>query len=287
MNTTMKNHHGISLRNIIHPTDFSHGSDVAFAHALRMTLCSGGDLEILHVDRGNRRSEWFQYPSVRSLLARWGVLPDNAERKDVAELGVNISKSACTGVDTATGVLDHINTRGADLVVMTTHQRSGIDRWMHGSLAEYVSNRTDASTLFVPYGVDGFVDFGTGSVSLNRILIPIDQSPDAQVAVDAATELMRSMSIESADVELLHVGDPSEMPGLKLPALDRCNWRWNTRRGDVVDTICAVAEEQRSDLVIMTTNGHDGFLDAIRGSTSERVLHQLRCPLLSVHDDGA
>ena len=34
------------------------------------------------------------------------------------------------------------------------------------------------------------------------------------------------------------------------------------------------------DLVVMASRGHDGFLDALRGSTTERVLRQVTCPLL-------
>jgi nucleotide-binding universal stress UspA family protein len=32
----------------------------------------------------------------------------------------------------------------------------------------------------------------------------------------------------------------------------------------------------------MTTNGRDGFLDALRGSHSERVLHRTPCALLAI-----
>lgn len=287
MNMTKNCHGRISMRNIVHPTDFSHGSDVAFAHALKLTLGTAGDLEILHVDRGRQHSDWSRYPSVRRVLAQWDVLPDNAEKRDVARLGVNISKSACTETQTASGVLDHINRRDADLVVLATHRRSGLDRWMHGSLAEYVANRCQAATLFVPYGIEGFVSQASGAVSLRHILIPVDVLPDAQVAVDAAATLVDALANEPVEVELLHVGDPARLPGLQLPESQWCRWRWTTLAGDTVETICRTATESDSDLVIMTTNGHDGFLDALRGSTSERVLQQVSCPLLSVHNGGA
>jgi len=45
----------------------------------------------------------------------------------------------------------------------------------------------------------------------------------------------------------------------------------------------AEAEEHDVDLLAMTTSGHDGFLDVLRGSTTERVLHRAPCPVLSVH----
>ena len=47
----MRSRYGISLRSVIHPTDFSRGSDIAFAHALKIALGAQGQLEILHVER--------------------------------------------------------------------------------------------------------------------------------------------------------------------------------------------------------------------------------------------
>ena len=284
MNTANTSAGRVSMRSIVHPTDFSHGSDVAFAHALKLTLGTAGDLEILHVDRDRQRSDWSRYPSVRRLLFQWDVLPENAEKRDVARLGVNISKSVCTDAATASGVLDHLNRQDADLVVLATHQRSGLDRWMHGSVAKYVANRCNAATLFVPYGIEGFVNQASGAVSLRHILVPVDVRPDAQVAVNAAATLVDAVATEPVEVELLHVGDPASLPGLQLPDSEWCRWRWTTIPGETVDTICHTTELQDSDLVIMTTDGHDGFLDALRGSTSERVLQRVKCPLLSVHN---
>ena len=33
------------------------------------------------------------------------------------------------------------------------------------------------------------------------------------------------------------------------------------------------------DLMVMTTDGPDGFLDGLRGTTSERVLRKAHCPV--------
>ena len=279
----MRSRYGISISNLLHPTDFSHGSEIAFLHALRIAIDTKGALEILHVDRHQTRADWDSYPSVRDTLCRWGLLPDNASRADVARLGVNISKSACKGMDTATGVLDHIERRGVDLVVMATHHREGIDRWLHGSLAEKIADRTEAACMFVPYGVEGFIDPETGKANLNRVLLPIDTVPSAQVAVETVAALVDAVATSSVEVRLLHVGDPAGTPSLTLPASIHCRWNWETRVGNVVDCICEDAIENDVDLIAMSTNGHDGFLDVLRGSTTERVLNRAHCPLLSVH----
>ena len=281
----MRNRYGVSLGNILLPTDFSRGSDVAFGHALKLALGMQGKLEILHVDPHQTRPDWDNYPSVRETLCRWNVLPAGARKADVVRLGVGISKSACKGPP-AGAVLEHLERRGADLVVMATHRREGLDRWLHTNIAESISNRTDAATLFVPYGIDGFINYDTGAVSLRRVLIPIDSVPDPQPAIDAIDQLVQAVASESEHVEvrLLHIGDPAGTPSPTLPNNDSCRWSWETRVGNVVDAICEDAVENDVDLIAMTTNGHDGFLDAVRGSTTERVLHRAECPVLSVHE---
>jgi nucleotide-binding universal stress UspA family protein len=74
----------------------------------------------------------------------------------------------------------------------------------------------------------------------------------------------------------------------KLHFSDMPGWRWDkvTKQGDVVDVICRTAEEIKADLIVMTTEGRHGFLDALRGSHSERVLHKAPCPLLAIPSGG-
>ena len=81
---------------------------------------------------------------------------------------------------------------------------------------------------------------------------------------------------------LLHVGPAAEMPSVKLP--EDTGWTWNTRTksGEPADTILQTATELRADLIVMTTDGPDGFLDGLRGTTSERVLQRARCPVANL-----
>ena len=52
--------------------------------------------------------------------------------------------------------------------------------------------------------------------------------------------------------------------------------------GEPADVILQTAAELRTDVIIMTTDGPDGFLDALRGTTSERVLRKARCPVANL-----
>jgi nucleotide-binding universal stress UspA family protein len=49
-----------------------------------------------------------------------------------------------------------------------------------------------------------------------------------------------------------------------------------------VDEILKAEANWRPDLMVLATQGHIGFLDALRGSTTERVLRGAHCPVLSV-----
>jgi nucleotide-binding universal stress UspA family protein len=54
------------------------------------------------------------------------------------------------------------------------------------------------------------------------------------------------------------------------------------RGGEPADTILQTAAELRADLIVMTTDGPDGFLDGLRGTTSERVLRKALCPVANL-----
>jgi nucleotide-binding universal stress UspA family protein len=76
------------------------------------------------------------------------------------------------------------------------------------------------------------------------------------------------------------------MPQLQLP--DVPGWSWNTvvRAGDVVDVISETASGIGASLIVLTTEGRHGFLDALRGSESERILRRAPCPLLAIPAGG-
>lgn len=59
-----------------------------------------------------------------------------------------------------------------------------------------------------------------------------------------------------------------------------------TKSGEMIETVNQLAREIDAALLVMTTDGRDGLLDAMRGSHSERVLRQACCPLLTIPVDG-
>ena len=51
---------------------------------------------------------------------------------------------------------------------------------------------------------------------------------------------------------------------------------------EVIDGIVKTARENEVDLIVMSTDGRNGFLDGLRGSHSERVLRYGAAPLLTI-----
>jgi nucleotide-binding universal stress UspA family protein len=272
-----------AIRRIVHPTDFSHGSEVAFAHALKLAAGLRATLDIVHVDAHPETLRDSDFPSVHDTLIRWGLLSEGSHRKDVAGVGVRVHKSGPAGRDAVSGLLRYLGQHPAELIVLATHRRHGLARLLHQHIGEQVLELARIPTLFVPYNVNGFVDLQHGSVSLERIVLPVARQPNPQPTVDTLSTILQSLGDISPTTTVCHFGDEeADAPMLNYPHDQNLQWEWLIREGDPVESILEVCEQKSADLVAMTTDGHHGFLDALRGTTTERVLHHAPCPVLVV-----
>ena len=267
------------IESVLHPSDFSVASEVAFAHALKAALISRSVFTVMHVSRDST-TDWTEFPGVRETLERWGLLPEGSPRSAVAQLGIEVEKVVAQHDDPVKSVLHYLGSHGVDLIVLATHRRDGAATWLHKSVSEPVARKSGQMTLFVPEGVDGFVSLADGSVKLRSILIPVAASPSAQSALEAAARLVRRLECASGVFTLLHVVGSGKAPTLSCPDVPGWEWRRATRDGDVIDAIVDAAAD--ADLIVMSTDGRNGFLDALRGSHSERVLRRAPCPLLAI-----
>ena len=264
------------------PTDFSVASHAAFQHALALALASHGKVTLMHV-AGDEEGASGRFPGFRTQLERWGRLPVGSPESAVAGLGFTAEKVIGRAGDPVEIVLNYLENRPADMIVLSTHQRDGHARWLGHPVAEPLARESRAATLFLPQGRGGFVSPADGSLHLQRILIPVCARPSPQPAVDAVVRLLKDGRITGAILTILHVGPAGDMPALEIPTQQiAANVTQLARPGDPVEEILAVAHETTADLVVMSTAGHHGFLDALRGSTTERVLRRLACPLLAV-----
>lgn len=275
---------GPSPRAILHATDFSPASDLAFAHALKIALATKGQLDILHAEPQEPRTiDWTAFPSVRGTLAKWGLLEADTRPEAVGErLGVRIRKVDVVDPDPVRGIVSYVEEHAIDLIVLATQGREGLSRLVRGSVAEPVARSTGTPTLFLPHSSSGFVDPETGAVHLRRVLVPIDHDPRPGPAIEWAWSLARMLGESDIRLDLLHVGPADTVPAVH-PAPEMAGQvETLTRSGAVVDAIVDVAQETGAGLIAMTTQGHHGILDALRGSTTEQVLRRADRPVLVV-----
>jgi nucleotide-binding universal stress UspA family protein len=267
---------------ILHPSDFSEAGDVAFAHALKAALIAKSRLTLLHASSKAAAEEWGEFPGVRETLERWGLIPPGSPKSAVPKLGIDVNKVISQNDDPVRAVLHYLSGHQTDLIVLATSQHDGRTSWLHKSVAEPIARKSGQMTLFVPAGVDGFVSLDDGSVSLTSVLIPVNDAPEPQSAVMAAARLARQLQCPAGTFTLLHIGGGDPTAHLYRPEVPGWTWKTVARAGDVTNGILETADETQAALLVMSTSGRHGFLDALRGSHSERVLRQANCPLLAV-----
>ena len=284
--TIHNDHAGAPLQRIFHPSDFTPASEVAFAHALKLALESKAALEIAHVERHITGSEadnhWTDFPGVRATLARWGVLPGGAAKEDVAKIGIDVKKIVLEGKDPVASMLFYCHRHPPDLLVLASHHRDGLSRLLHHEVAEPLARKSHAMTLFVPQDGRGFISNENGAVTLRRILIPVDHLPNAQTALNEALFLTNELGNSPVEFRLLHVGSGTGMPALEMPEWPEWKFEKRLAQGDVVEQILHEEAEWSPDLMVLATQGHRDYLDALRGSTTERVLRGARCSVLTI-----
>jgi nucleotide-binding universal stress UspA family protein len=269
------------LATIVHPTDFTASSTLAFAHALNIALATKSQLCLLHVRSESEpppgKSE---FKHVREVLVRWNRLDGQADAIAIEnELGLRLSSVSVPAKNPRTGILDFLDDHPCDLVVLATHEHKGLSQWFDIPVEQTVLRKARVMSLFLRDGARRFVDPNTGALALRTVLVPIDDSLDCIAALRRIKATVRHFA-SGASVQLLHVGERApnlldeDGKSLNLPII--------IRKGPVVDTILEVAENVHAELIAMPTAGRHGLLDALRGSTTARILDDARWPLLAI-----
>lgn len=272
---------------ILHPTDFSDTSQLAFAHALRLAVHNQAFLSVLHVCADETKPiPWDEYPAVRETLQRWGLLETGSRRSDVAEkLGVRVEKMVGYDKNVSDSIVGFLQQRPVDMIVIATEGRNGLPRWIKRSIAEPVAQRANVPTLFVPQGARGCVSLEDGHVTLNNVLIPIDRKPYPDAAIARGVRVLDAFGSETSTLTLLHVGDESNAPWPNLPDDRSWNCSYVARGGRPTEEILKMADELTADLIILVTEGSQGLMDTLFGSTTEQIVRGAPCPVLAIPFD--
>ncbi len=257
------------LEAIAHPTDFSPQGLPAFHHALGLALANRCRLDVIHVEQGGEHGGWQDFPQVRATLERWGrIAPGTGPEQVLEQTGVTVRKVGIHETNAAQGLADFLKGHRPSLVVMASHGRAGLDRLFAGSVSSDLVQATGIPALLLGPGARPFVDAETGAIALTRVLVPIDHDPAPETALDA---LDAFNAAHGAALDPVHVGSGG-------PVIPHMAVRELT--GSVVETI--LAEAEGAQLIAMPTRGRHGLLDALRGSTTERVLADARVPVLAL-----
>jgi nucleotide-binding universal stress UspA family protein len=269
------------IQRIFHPSDFSNASNLAFEHALKLAITGQCDLTILHTGSVQADDPWAEFPRVRRTLEQWKLLPPDSPKDAISKLGLNVQKIVLSYPDPVTSMVHFLLKHPHDLIVLATHQYDGLKRWTHEQVAEPIARKAGEMTLFIPREGEGFISQTSGEVRLDSVLVPVDHVPDPQIAINSATALVESLGCREAAATLLYVGDKAMSPDVPMPADGPLKCRWTYRDGNVQEQILQAAEEYSASLIVMATQGHHGFLDALRGSTTERIVRHAKCPVLA------
>jgi len=206
---------------------------------------------------------------------------------------------------------------GADLIAMSTHGRSGISRWVFGSVADRVLRGATCPVLLVRAGQ------ARPRTAYQRILVPLDGSELAEQVLLYVKALIRppqtptpegerrgGTSIFLVSVLTTGLGDrtvtllTSYPPGLRLAttvlhhaevqlrsylrsvadALREQGAAVNiaVRQGSPADEILAYAAEVEADLISLTTHGFSGTSRWVYGNVAGKVLQGAHSPVLLV-----
>ena len=182
--------------------------------------------------------------------------------------------------DEAAVIVDTAVAENVDLLIMSTHGRSGFGRWLLGSVAERVLRTAPCPMLVVRY-----------ADSIRRLLIPLDGSPLAEKAILPGLETARRLG---AQVTLLRVagetGDGYVKPQTAYAYLQAVAEKIGgdtavdliVPTGPVAPAIIEYVNTAGIDLIAMTTHGFTGSGRWVYGQITEKVVRGADASLLVI-----
>ena len=177
----------------------------------------------------------------------------------------------------ADGIRELAVTIGADLIVMGTHGRSGLNRWMLGSVTERILRESPIPLLTVRAAPRGAV---------RRIMSPIDGTEASRNAFLLAARMGACFNAEVTALYVHESGSAQSAPDLCKWIPDevrqRCNIRELVRHGDPAVEIVALASEESFDLLVIGSPHRPFFEGLVLGATTLRAVRHAPCPVLTV-----
>jgi nucleotide-binding universal stress UspA family protein len=198
-------------------------------------------------------------------------------------------------------ILAEARARAADLIVMATHARSGLDRLAHPSVAEAVLTSAPVPLLLVNAMRGQMEDGGT-----TPIVAAVDGTPEGAAALPAAVQYARALAAEllllrvvtpqpaGADLSTLRydpavLGDAQHYLDRLTAQIAACGVPAQGRAlfGPVAETIATVAEQVHANAIVLSTHSLRGMARLVHDSIADRLLRAETCPILLVRRESA
>jgi len=296
----------IELKNIICTTDFSDVSNAAIPFGIALAKEFGAKLFLCHViDLSSvaMYGEGFVAP-----LEQETKIADYAHedlRKLIGDHPVDWEPLIPVG-HTAGEIARLAEEKNADLVVSATQGRSGLKRFVLGSVTERLM-RTLPCPLLVIRGLErDYVASMDKEIGFQRILVGCDFSPDSELTFQYGVSLAQEFQSE---VHLAHVIEPAVYKDLLRAPMDQTEGfeqdlrkklnkklaemipeevhNWCTSKtiilaGHPYEELTKYAVVNDVDLIVLGVRGHGLVETLFVGSTTDRVVRKAPCPVLSV-----
>jgi len=278
------------FRKILCPVAFSDNSMAALDQAAKLARKSDALLYLMHVQfvpMGNLA----ELAEEVTLSTQPGKLQlERIARKHLARVRHKLLVQFGKPAELIEKAAQDLN---VDLIVMATHERTGINRLLLGSIAEHVLRTSKRPVL----------SFGPGTAigALKTILCLVGFDPDSIAALKFGWRLAQEYRAAVSLLRIVPVPfEPSEVPVepstpeweqnaraqlVKVAAENlgaKAKYKPVVRRGDPASATLEVEKELRPDLIVMASHEQSGLSHLIFGSVAERTVRESIVPVLTV-----
>jgi nucleotide-binding universal stress UspA family protein len=177
----------------------------------------------------------------------------------------------------------------ADFIVMATDRSSNVDRWLNGSVADWVLRHTLRPVAMVPATPDRQLAYAPAS----NVLVPLDGMRGAEAAIEPASVVAR---LTGGGLVLMRAIDSAEDQQRARGYLDAVASRLSMRGcdvsvavgvGDPASVIVHMAEATQAGLIAMATHARSGIARLRIGSVATETLQQSSVPVMLLRCDDA
>jgi nucleotide-binding universal stress UspA family protein len=207
------------------------------------------------------------------------------------------------GRDVADTLVRRAVTLAADLIVMGTHGRTGMNRWFAGSVAERVLRTAPCPVMVVPphdavpastvsfKQIVAAVDFSDSSLAAVQWAVSLAEETDAHLwllhAIEVPPELRVSTVVTEEEIDELNASARADaLSRLRslVPegASSFCSIETATTAGEAAHAILKFAAEHDTDLIVMGAQGQRAIDRFIFGSKTRDVIGGATCPVLTI-----